>query len=351
MAMIMIESVRFLGYLKIFRMVFVLSLCLSVTTADDRVWGAEPEETIPDENDSLTLKELRWCVFEDVRLGGEYKEVDDYKKWEVDSYNARVSQYNHRCSNKGYYERDEIRVDSELTIAKRHYLEGQGALRVKKARVDGENRRVYVSDEEVRILAAPENAAAELRRVPRWGELIKTGRIQGDWHEVEWRSPSLDNVLKFGWVLGGLIERGSGSEARFAYCEKHKQGRASHGQVVREGFDLRSANALSVKNGLKEDAYVKLVRKYDSAVVSLYVAANQTATLDGLPIGSYDIVFATGSKFSRGCDSFSQRGGAQRFSKGIEYDQRPAVWTVTLHSVSDGNTRASSIKYDDFDQL
>ena len=329
----------------------MLSLCLSVTTADDRVWSAEPEETIPDENDSLTLTELRWCIFEDVRLGGEYKEVDDYKRWEVDSYNARVSQYNHRCYNRGYYERDEIRADNELTIITRHYLEGQGALRVKKASVDRENRRVYVNDEEARILAAPENAAVELRRVPTWGELVETGRIQGDWHEVEWRSPSLDNVPKFGWVLGGLIERGSGSEARFAYCEKHKQGRASHGQVVREEFYLRSANALSVKNGLKEDAYVKLVRKLDSAVVSLYVAAKQTATLEEVPAGSYNIVFATDSRFSLGCGSFSQRGSAQRFSKGIEYDQRPAVWTVTLHGVSDGNTRASSINYDDFDQL
>ena len=331
--MMMRVSRRFLGCLLITAAVFVLILSPSDSTTGDRVWSAEPVETIPDENDNLTLRELRWCVFEDVRLGSEGDELDVYREWEVDSYNARVNQYNHRCSNKSYYERDKSNVDNELTIAKRQYLQGQGALRIKKARLDRENKRVYVNGEEASVLAAPEDTAPELKRVPRWGELIKTGRVQGEWHEVEWQTPSLDKVLKFGWVLGGLLERGSGSEARFVYCEKHKQGRAKHGKIVRRGFELHSANEFNVKNGLRQDAYVKLVRKYDNAVVSLYVVANQTASLEGVPAGAYDIIFATGSKFSHGCDSFSQRGGAQKFAEGIEYDHTALpAGTLTLHS-------------------
>ena len=349
--MMMFMSHRFGRRFTIMATILVLILCMSIAGTSGKSLRAEPAEAIPDENDHLTLRELRWCIFEDVRLGGESDELDDYQKWEVDSHNARISDFNHRCSNKSLYERDKSKVNNELTIEMRRYLESQGALRIKRARVDRESRRVYVNDEEARIFADPVNSAPVLKRVPRWGELIKTGRVQGDWHEVEWQAPSLDNVLKFGWVLGGLLERGSGAEARFAYCEKHKQGRARHGEVVRDEFDLRSANAFSVKNGLKEDAYVKLVRKNDSAVVSLYVAANQTASLEGIPAGSYDIAFATGLKFSRGCDSFSRRGSAQKFSQGIEYDHQPSVWSVTLHSVSDGNVRASSINYDDFDQL
>ena len=344
-------SCQYLARLRMLAIIVSLVLSLAIVGTDGKGWSAEPEETIPDENDLLTLSELRWCSFEDVRLESEGDEIDAYKGWEVDGYNARINQYNHLCSNKSYYERDKTRVESELTIAKRHYLEGQGALRVKEARVDRENRSVYVNDEVASILAAPEDAAEELGRVPRWGELIKTGRVQGPWYEVEWQEPSLDNVFKFGWVLGGLLEGGSGSEARFAYCERHKQERAKHNEIVRKEFDLRSSSAFGVENGLGEDAYVKLVRECDRTVVSLYVAAKQTATLEGIPAGSYEIVFATGTKFSRGCDSFSRRGAAQRFAKRIDYDHQAVVWTVTLHSLSDGNVRASLISYDDFDQI
>lgn len=342
---------EFLTPLGLSAIIVSLIVSLAIVGTSGKGWSAEPEEVIPDENARLTLRELRWCIFEDIRLEGESNEIDSYKGWEVDSYNTRINQYNRRCLNKSYYEKDEKKVEGELTIAKRQYLESQGALRVKKARVDRENRRVYVNDEEAIVRTAPRDFAPELERVPRWGELIKTGRVQGEWYEVEWQVPTLDNVLKFGWVMGGLLEGGSGSEARFAYCEEHQQGRAKHGEIVRKEIDLRSTGAFSVENGLREDAYVKLVRKHDRAVVSLYVSAKKTASLEGIPAGSYEIFFATGSKFSRGCDSFSQRGTAQKFAEGIDYDHQAVVWTVTLHSLSDGNVRASSISYDRFDLL
>ena len=351
MVTMMLASRRFLTRFRIMAIIVSLILNVAIVGTGGIGWSAESEETIPDENDHLTLSELRWCTFESARLDGESNELDAHKGWEVDSYNARINHYNHRCSDKSYYESDETTVEREMTMAKHQYLQGQGALRVKKARVDREKKRAYVNSEVARILAAPEDSAIELVRVSRWGELIKTGRVQGRWYEVEWKTPSLDNVLKFGWVLAGVLEGGSGSEARFVYCEKHKEGRAKHDEIVRKEFDLRSAGAFRVENGLGEDAYVKLVRDHDRAVVSLYVAARKTASLEGISAGSYDIVFATGSKFSRGCDSFSRRGNAQRFAEGIDYDHQAVVWTVTLHSLSDGNVRASSISYDDFDKL
>lgn len=347
----MLAASQFLTLIRVSAIIVSLVLGLAIIGNSGNGWSAEPEEAIPDENDHLTLRELRWCVFEDVRLEGESNEIDAYEGWEIDSYNARINQFNYRCSNKRYYEADETKIQSELTMAKRQFLEGQGALRIKKARVDRENRRVYVNDEEAIVRAAPKASAPELNRVPRWGELIKTGRVQGQWYEVEWTVPSLDNVLKFGWVIGGLLEGGSGSEARFSYCEKHKGKRAKHGEVVRKQLDLRSSNAFSVENGLREDAYVKLVREHDGKVVSLYVSARQTANLEGIPVGSYEVFFATGSKFSVGCDSFSQRGAAQKFAERIEYDHQGVIWTVTLHTLTDGNVRADAISYDNFDQI
>ena len=120
---------------------------------------------------------------------------------------------------------------------------------------------------------------------------------------------------------------------------------------MRRDIDLHTISSFTVENGLEDNAYVKLVREQDNAVVSLFVAAKQTASVIGLPTGSYEIVFATGSNFSRGCDSFSQRGTAQRFPNRIDYGHRAVVWTLSLQSVDDGNARADSMSYDEFDKL
>ena len=344
-------SCQYLAQLRMLTIIVSLVLSLAIVGTDGKGWGAEPEETIPDENDLLTLSELRWCSFEDVRLEGEGDEIDAYKEWEVDSYNARISQYNHRCSNKSYYERDKTRVERELTIEKRQTLEEQGALRATNARDEREKRRVYVNDEVARILAAPEDAAEELRRVPRWGELLKTGRVQGSWYEVEWQEPSLDNVLKFGWVLGGLLEGGSGREARFKYCEEHAGRRAQHNDIVRKEFGLVGSSQIEIYNGVNSDAYVKLIRSFDDKVVAVFIEKGRKAVVKGVSEGSYKVAFATGTKFSRGCRSFSVREAVQRFDRQIDFNSRTSGWELTLYSTSDGNARTSSMSYDDFDRL
>ena len=315
---------------------------VAVVSASVGVMGSESEEAVPDDNDHLTRSELRWCLFESERIDGENEEIDALHKWEIDNYNARLQSYSYRCPNKTYYERDGIAIERELTADKRRALREQGALRVRQARAERDARRVYVKDESASIRAAPENGAAELRKVLRWGELIETGRVKGAWHEVEWQTPSPERVLAFGWVLGGFLEGGSGKEARFRYCEKHKKGRAQHNEVVRREIADRGTSYIKVENGTSRDAYMKLVRKFDNAVLSIYIAAEKTALLNDIPTGSYEIAFATGSKFSRGCDSFSWRGAAQRFAQRLDYDSSTAGWTLTLHRVSDGNARAHS---------
>ena len=327
-------------------------LGLAIITAGGSGWSAEQEEMIPDENDHLTLMELRWCIFENARLDGESDEVDAYAGWEVDGYNTRINHYNNRCSDKSYYERDESRVEREMTIGKRQILQKQGALRVRNARLEREARRAYVNGEVARVLSDPDDAGTELGRVPRWGELIKTGRVQGAWFEVEWQKPSLDNVLQFGWVLGGLLEGGRGEEARFKYCEEHaKKPRPMYNKPVRGKIDPTRKNSIEVENGTSEDAYVKLIDRYDRVVLSFLTEAGKTSLLKGIPDGSYGIAFATGSKFSSGCDSFSVRGYAQMFDRKMDYDLHTAGWKLTLQTVSGGNARTSSMSYDDFDRL
>ena len=221
-----------------------------------------------------------------------------------------------------------------------------------KARIEREERRVYVNSDVASILAGPNYGAEELARVPRWGELVKTGRVQGAWYEVEWQAPSLDNVLKYGWVLGGFLERGSGSEARVRDCEEHvPKPRPKHNDIIMNKLDLHTNSEFAVENGLRDDAYVKLVREHDKAAIALFVAAGKTASLKGIPYGSYMVAFGTGSIFDCERRKFCIRGAAQMFDRQIEYDVRTGGWEFTLQAVSGGNARTSSISYDEFDKL
>ena len=116
-------------------------------------------------------------------------------------------------------------------------------------------------------------------------------------------------------------------------------------------IDLHASSEFSVENGLRDDAYVKLVRERDKVVTSLYVAAGKIASLRGIPEGSYMVAFGTGSMFDLERGSFCMRGTAQKFDRRLEYNARNAGWELTLQAVSGGNARTSSMSYDDFDKL
>lgn len=309
------------------------------------------EEAVPDADDNLTLAELRWCVFEPVRLEGDNSETDSGASWEVDGHNARLRAYTERCSKKTYRVKDRTAVDGELTPARRLTLQGEGIARVRQARAEREKRRVHVTVDAASVRASPESAAEELGRVRRWGDLIRTGRTEGAWYEVEWRAPRPEAAAKSGWVLEGLVRSGSGEMARFDFCEKHAGRRAGHNEIVRGRTEPGRFGSIRVTNDTGKDAYVKLVNRQGKVALAFLAGDGRTAELKGVPLGSYEVAFATGSKFSRGCDSFSERGNAGKFAERIDYDADSGGWTLSLHSVSGGKARTNAMSYDAFDRL
>ena len=309
------------------------------------------EEAVPSVDRNLTRAELRWCLFEPVRMESESGELNRYEKWEVDRYNGIVNAYNDHCGNKSYREADHRAVASELTPGKRETLRQAGAVRLFAARAEREARRVYVKEETAIVRTAPGEAERELKRVPRWGELIATGKTKGRWYEVEWNEPSVGTALRYGWVLGGLLEQGSGKKARFKYCETHAGQRAQHNEVVRGRTNQTSARALNVMNGTGQDAYIKLIDERGQARITFFVGRGLTARVAGIPRGSYELMFATGALFSRGCDSFSQPASATRFAEQFNFGSDSVSWKVTLHTMTDGNAQALGMSYDDFDML
>ncbi|MDE0250418.1 MAG: hypothetical protein OXK72_05355 [Gammaproteobacteria bacterium] len=330
--------------------VFMTGLAAKPTLQAESSTGIK--ETIPDLNEHLSRAELRWCTFEPIRLDGESREILNTEEWEIDQYNARARVRDKHCLHKMYLQKDKTIIERELTPNKINSLRQAGILRIQQARAERETRRFFVKEEVAKIWATPSNdTGAILGQVLRWGELITTGRRQGPWYEVEWNSPSLDATLKYGWVIGELVEHGSGVKARFVYCEKYAGQRALHNEIVRGQIDNNSVNRIRIENGLEKDAYIKLVNQYHEVVLTFLVGAQQTAVVNGVPLGSYEILYATGSMFSRGCDSFSQRGIASRFTQRVDYNSHTQGWRLTLHKVSDGNAQTNLISYDDFDRL
>ncbi len=309
------------------------------------------EEAVPDADDKLTLAELRWCVFEPVRLEGDGGETDDAAQWEIDGHNARLRAYTERCSKKTYRVKDKTAVDAELTPARRLTLQAEGIARVRQARAERAKRRVYVTADAAAVRASPGSAAEELGRVRRWGDLIRTGRTDGAWYEVEWRASRPEAAAKSGWVLEGLVQGGSGEMARFDFCEKHAGQRARHNEIVRGRTEPSRFGSIRVRNETGKDAYVKLVNRQGKVALAFLAGDGRETELKGVPLGSYEVAFATGSKFSRGCDSFSERGNAGRFAERIDYDADSGGWTLSLHSVSGGKARTNAMSYDAFDRL
>ena len=106
-----------------------------------------------------------------------------------------------------------------------------------------------------------------------------------------------------------------------------------------------------MNNGTGKEAYVKLVDRQGVLALSFLAAAGRTATISGIPTGTYEVLFATGSLFSRGCDSFSRRGAASRFAQRLDFSEPPSHWEITLHVVSGGNAQVNAMSYNEFDQL
>ena len=182
--------------------------------------------------------------------------------------------------------------------------------------------------------AAPDETAEALERVPHWGDLIRTGRVEGPWHEVEWPPPA-PGEAPFARLDSRQFPVKSGARhggpASF-YCVDHApRGRAAQRSWSGKGIELDGRGWLVVDNGAADDAYVKLIGESGEVALSVYVAARQTALVESIPVGSYEIAFATGSHFSRGCDSFSRRAvGPQVLPSGSSTTGAPQGWTIGL---------------------
>ena len=107
--------------------------------------------------------------------------------------------------------------------------------------------------------------------------------------------------------------------ARIEACRTDMGAHPNSGEVLARVLD-GGGHTLKV-NGGGEDGLVKL-RQDGRTVLSFYVRAGESAGVDDIPDGTYQVLFAHGSEFSRGCGEFL-------VDMSVSADPDPLVLAVT----------------------
>jgi hypothetical protein len=93
--------------------------------------GDDMAETKPPEHDgtrSLSRAELRWCMFNDIRIEAARPDMRGAKQAQVRAFNAAVTEWNQGCRRYRYARSDRDAVQGQIT-ARRAALEAEGKAR------------------------------------------------------------------------------------------------------------------------------------------------------------------------------------------------------------------------------
>jgi hypothetical protein len=71
---------------------------------------------------TLTMPQIRYCLAESIRIDGADPIVNNYRKWEVDSFNQLVDDYNSRCSDFRYRDGALARARREIEPLRSSFL-------------------------------------------------------------------------------------------------------------------------------------------------------------------------------------------------------------------------------------
>ncbi len=118
--------------------------------------------------------------------------------------------------------------------------------------------------------------------------------------------------------------------------------------------------AITLDNGLTDDAYVKVIRSGKLAV-SFYVRGGQRHTFSHLPDGSYEVLYCTGFDWDSAKRDFSRGRNAHKYISPLTFATRTETKaggvttytdaiTLTLHKVVSGNARTTEISVSEFDK-
>jgi hypothetical protein len=124
-------------------------------------------------------------------------------------------------------------------------------------------------------------------------------------------------------------------------------------ELLREG-----GHALEINNGSGREAIVKVrYPRQDQTQLSFFVADGSNVTLEGIPDGSYRILFAFGDTLDAACRNFIGEHEAQEFpgitnlaTETTSMEIITSFLSFTLHAVPSGNIHPKDIPEEIFDR-
>lgn len=309
--------------------------------------AAKTEEKPPAAKDLvLSQAQLRYCFFQEVRLDAASKAANNTRKHEIDALNALGGDWNARCSSFRYAEPDMAAVKADVKAAQKR-LEAEGRALVEGWRKKRKASTYHVTASTLTLRSGPGTGHGIVARLKQYQNVYITGRAANGWLPVATRD-------KKGYVEEKLVRPGSGKQARRAYCEPVAGKRPANGEIIQGKADGK--NILEIDNGRAHDAYVKLKGKSGRTALAIIVKRKSKVKIEDVPDGSYLIMFATGSDFSRGCANFSEIEDIKAFedrsvfkSRKDDKSERWTTLTVTLHPMKGGNAVMRDVGQEDFE--
>lgn len=104
----------------------ILLLALALGACGDDLTETKPPEHGGDR--SLSRAELRWCMFNDIRIEAARPDMRAAKQGQVQAFNAAVTEWNQGCRRYHYARSDRDSVQAQIT-ARRATLETEGRAR------------------------------------------------------------------------------------------------------------------------------------------------------------------------------------------------------------------------------
>jgi uncharacterized protein YgiM (DUF1202 family) len=206
----------------------------------------------------------------------------------------------------------------------------------------------HVTAEALNLRKGPSTSFEVIKKLGRYDNVVLINDIDHDgWYEVR------DFQGGVGYLSSSFVSLGDGELARHEACRSQGVSRPPNGSVL--GRSGRGEHQLIVHNVPSMDSVVKLKNRSGDTVLSVYVRAGESVSINDVPEGEFQFQFATGRNYSLACSIFlddmsaSAEKGYNSYIMTKQYGaQYASVMTYTLRNVVGGNFRPRSISLEAF---
>lgn len=131
--------------------------------------------------------------------------------------------------------------------------------------------------------------------------------------------------------------------------------RPENGACIDKLTRKRALGELTIMNGRRSDAHVKIIIS-DRNCFEAYIRSDDSITIEGIPDGIYELLFAFGFGWDIETQSFTRGKSAFKFkdpfffstSRSSSRSTRYSTFSVTLYSVPGGRAETPSIPFEEF---